>query len=140
MLLSEVRFSYLIMPQSAALWYVRSFEFTDILEFVYSFFMGPGPNVCFNVQGHGFTSWPCLMSGRIPRHQARQRQSVVPAGVRASRVCKSVAAIRISGDFKPSPVRMAKRHFTVRPECQKIKIIWIPSDLLCEITLLGRKA
>ena len=48
-----------------------------------------------------------------PRHQARQRQSVVTAGVRASRVCKSVAAIRISGDFKPSPVRMAKRRFTI---------------------------
>lgn len=57
-----------------------------------------------------------------PRHQARQRQSVVPAGVRASHGCKGVAAIRISGDFKPSPVRMAKRRFTtgtwyIIPKC-----------------------
>lgn len=30
--------------------------------------------------------------------------------------------------------------FRVRPECQKIKIIWVHGDRLCEITLLGRKA
>ena len=61
------------------------------------------------------------MSGRISRHQARQRQSVAPAGIRASRGYKSVAAIRISGDFKPSPMRMAKRRFTLEELNQLMK-------------------
>ena len=33
------------MPQSISLCYACYFEFTNILEFVYFFFMGPGPNV-----------------------------------------------------------------------------------------------
>ena len=90
----------------------RSIDSSDFFRAIVHFLLTHEWSAGYLAPMWSFVSWPCLVSGKISRHQTGQRQNVASAGIWASRGYDGIALIRISNDFNSSFMRMRKRHFT----------------------------